>query len=52
MIKHLAHFDIISKMKRAPAEKRDVPHESIIMFMQYELILRSFKRAVRDGDNE
>lgn len=51
MAKHLVHFGIISRMKQVPAEKRDVPHESITMFMQHGLTLRSFKRAVRDGDS-
>ena len=52
IIKYFAYFDIISKMKWILMKKHDISHESIIIFMQYEFILRNFKRIIWDKNNK
>jgi hypothetical protein len=40
----------VSRMRRLPLSKHDVPLENIMLFLYYALLLREFGHAIKRGD--
>jgi hypothetical protein len=40
----------VDKMRDAPSNSRDIPHENAILFLQHGLMYRDFVHAMRTGD--
>jgi hypothetical protein len=51
LAKHLSDFDLVSRMRREPVEKRNFARENLLLFMQQGLMLRNLGLAMRQGDS-
>lgn len=51
LAKYFSQFNEVSRMQQSPPEARDRPFENINMFIQHRLVMRNFKRGMREGDS-
>lgn len=51
LAKYLSDFDLVSRMRREPVEKRNFARENLLLFMQQGLMLRNLGLAMRQGDS-